>query len=117
MPSFGNDVFAPRKWRRGWREYLASSLGVVWIEFSGAGASNNGLQKQCLPRKTADVLVDDFKAVVGKLRQSYKNLNVNNVGIFGQGLGAHVALRLLNKLSSDDVSLNCTLLLSPITNI
>ena len=49
-PSFGDDVFAPRKWRRGWREYLASSLGVVWIEFSGAGASNNGLQKQCLPR-------------------------------------------------------------------
>ena len=38
-------------------------------------------------RKSADVIVDDFKAVVGKLRQSYKNLNVDNVGIFGQGLG------------------------------
>ena len=43
--------------------------------------------KPTFHRKTADVIVDDFKAVVGKLRQSYKNLNVNNVGIFGQGLG------------------------------
>ena len=76
-------------------------------------------------------MVDDFQAIVAKLRESYKNLNVENVGVFGQGLGwvkkftfaiiplssAHVALRLMNQADSVDVSLNCTLLLSPITNI
>ena len=75
-------------------------MGIVWIEFSGAGSTNKGLQNQCLPRlevklnltviwlrQNADVMVDDFQAIVAKLRESYKNLNVDNVGVFGQGLG------------------------------
>ena len=32
-------------------------------------------------------MVDDFKFIVAKLRESYKNLNVDNIGVFGQGLG------------------------------
>ena len=45
------------------------------------------LAAQVLFRSRPEVLVEDFNAVISKIRTSYKNLNVESVGAFGQGVG------------------------------
>ena len=63
-----------------------------------------------------------MKSVLAKIRSEYRNLNIDNIGLSAEGIGGYSVIRTLYGLSEDwqdDVSINvnCTLLVSPITNL
>ena len=113
------------QWEFGWRQYLISNEGMIFVSFNGAGSRVGGFRNLCANRKRTGSEVSDFIDVLADIKQNQQNVNLASTGILGANIGAHTALRLMSKQAADWLNpqvntseqfFNCSILISPIAD-